>query len=106
MTSNLPSMPDPQPLAPPPPPPTPSAAPSSRTNGVAIAALVCGIVGLVVAGIALGITAIICGVLGLRRVKAGASGHGMAIAGIVLGALDIVFGVFIFAFFFSDRFGG
>lgn len=53
--------------------------------GFGIAALICGIVGLVVAGIPLGICAIVFGVIGLRRKM-----RGLAIAGIFLGAAAII----------------
>ena len=63
-------------------------------NGLGIAALVLGILGLVtsifVVGGALGLLAIILGALGLSRVKRGeATNGGMAIAGIVLGVLAL-----------------
>jgi hypothetical protein len=64
-------------------------------NGLGIAALVLGILGLLtslfVIGGALGLIAIILGVLGLGRVKRGeATNRGMAIAGIVLGVLSLL----------------
>lgn len=73
----------------PPPPP--------KTNGLAIAALVLGIIGLLLCwipflGLGLGVVAIILGLLGLRRRPAG---KGMSIAGLVLGALAVVGGILI-----------
>jgi hypothetical protein len=68
-----------------------------RTNPVAIAALVCGLVqflgGLVLVGnIVLAIPAIICGAIGLRQTRQrGERGRGMAIAGLVLGILGVVY---------------
>jgi hypothetical protein len=60
-----------------------------RSNGMATAALVLGILAL--CGGLTGIPAIICGILGLSRAKqAGGTGQGSAIAGLVLGALGIV----------------
>ena len=64
-------------------------------NGLGIAALVLGILGLLtslfVIGGALGLIAIILGVMGLGRVKRGeATNRGMAIAGIVLGVLSVL----------------
>lgn len=54
------------------------------TDGVSIAALVTGIVGL-------GPVALILGIIGVRRTsKTGQGGKGMAIAGIVLGALTTI----------------
>src|SRR5258708_5896425 len=71
--------------------------PGSRTNALAIAALVCGIgqflLGLlVVANILLAVPALVLGVVGLRQTTTrGERGRGMAIAGIVLGALGIIY---------------
>ncbi|NLA36472.1 MAG: DUF4190 domain-containing protein [Actinobacteria bacterium] len=96
--------------APPPPPPgnvapqyggyvpyaPPQAAPGS--SGVAIAALICGLIGLCAGlipilgylGVPLMLAGIICGIIGLSKTKAGQSGRGLAIAGIVTGALGLV----------------
>ncbi|MCF4120688.1 DUF4190 domain-containing protein [Antribacter sp. KLBMP9083] len=80
----------------PPPPgvpgsPYPTQQPS--TDGLAIAALVTGI-------LSLGIIPIILGALALSRIKkSGQSGRGMAIAGIVLGALGIFAWVALIIFF-------
>jgi hypothetical protein len=70
-------------------------------NGLAIAALVCGIIGLFFLSIILGPLALIFGIIALRRANAGASGRGMAIAGIVLGAVDIVLYVIALAYLSS-----
>ena len=93
MTATPPHEPDRGP-APPPPPPLPQpAAPSygtpapsaSKTNGLAVASLVCGIVGCFT------VTAIVAIVLGfIARNQIGQSGgtqqgSGMALAGIILG---------------------
>jgi hypothetical protein len=60
------------------------------TSGLAIAALVLGIVGLLM--VPLSIPAIICGALGVGRTGEGKKqGHGMAVAGLVLGCIDLVF---------------
>jgi hypothetical protein len=59
-------------------------------SGLAIAALVCGILGVFTGGIT-SIPAVICGHLAWGETKSGrASGHGMAIAGLVLGYLLII----------------
>jgi hypothetical protein len=68
-----------------------------ETNGIAIAAGVCGIVAVVLCwipfvdyvSIVLGVLAIIFGILGLRRADAYGSGRGMAITGIVCGAVGL-----------------
>lgn len=59
-------------------------------NGLAIAGLVCGIVGLVVFNIVLGPLAIIFGSIGLSRARHGAPRKGMSIAALVLGIVDVV----------------
>jgi hypothetical protein len=62
---------------------------SSRSNGLAIAGMVCGIVGLVLFNVILGPLAIIFGGVGLARANRGAAHHHMAVAGVVLGILDV-----------------
>jgi hypothetical protein len=65
-------------------------------NGLAIAGLVCGLVGLVFANVILGPLAIIFGGVGWARANRGAKHRGMAIAGVVLGVVDlIIFGVVV-----------
>lgn len=61
-------------------------APKGDGSGYSIAALVLGIVGLVLAGLICGALAIIFGGIGLSKKQK----KGMAIAGIILGAIDIV----------------
>ncbi|MCR6493056.1 DUF4190 domain-containing protein [Cellulomonas sp. P24] len=62
-----------------------------KTNGMAIAALVLGLAGIVTAGAA-GILGLIFGIIGMRQIsRTGDAGKGMAIAGIVLGSLGILF---------------
>ncbi|MET9257469.1 DUF4190 domain-containing protein [Streptomyces sp. NPDC003717] len=61
----------------------------SRTNGLAIASLCCGIPGLLILPIVLGPLAIIFGAVGLRQSGA-KGGGGMAKAGIILGIADLV----------------
>jgi hypothetical protein len=69
----------------------------ARSNGLAIAGLVCGIVGLVVFAIVLGPLAIIFGSVGLSRANHGAEHRTMAIWGIVLGVADIVLWLIVLA---------
>ena len=60
-------------------------------NGMAVAALVCGLVGLVLFGILLGLLAIIFGSIGIGTAnKRGGAGKGMAIAGLILGCVDMI----------------
>ncbi len=64
------------------------------TSGLAIAALVLGILGFLVAPLSIG--AIICGVMGINRTGVGKmSGHGMAVAGLVLGCIAFVVWVYL-----------
>jgi len=72
------------------PPPGYGGYPPPRNNGMAIAGLVCGLVGLLIFWFLLGPLAMIFGGIGLSRANRGAPGRGMAIAAIVLGALDVV----------------
>jgi len=60
--------------------------------GFAIASIVCGIVGLFIAGYILGLLAIIFGGIALRRIRMDPSlpGRGLAIAGMVLGLIDVI----------------
>jgi hypothetical protein len=69
----------------------------TRTNGLAIASLICGIVGLLLFNVILGPIAIVLGVVSLKQaVTRGRAG--MAKAGIILGIIDLViFGVLIAA---------
>jgi Domain of unknown function (DUF4190) len=69
----------------------------SRSNGMAIAALVCGIVGLFIFEVILGALAVIFGGVGLSRANRGAGRRGLALAGIILGAIDIVLFIVILA---------
>ncbi len=62
----------------------------TQSNGLAIASLVCGIVGLIFFAFILGPLAIIFGGVARSRARRGADHGGMAIAGLVLGILDIV----------------
>jgi hypothetical protein len=61
----------------------------SGTNGMAIAAMICGICGF--ACLVPGLVGIVLGIVSLPQIKRnGQSGRGMAITGIVMGALWIV----------------
>ncbi|MCW2523734.1 MAG: Conserved rane protein of unknown function [Frankiales bacterium] len=72
-----------------------AAAQQNSSNGLAIAGLVCGIVGLFVANVILGPLAIIFGGIGLSRANHGAPRRGMAIAAIVLGIVAVVIWVLL-----------
>lgn len=75
-----------------------------RSNGLAVAALVTGIIALVLSwipginllSIVLGIAALITGFMALRAAnEPGGTGRGMAIGGVVCGALGLLFAVLI-----------
>ena len=58
---------------------------------MAIASLVCGLVGLLIFGFVLGPLAIIFGAVGIGKAnKLGGKGKGMAIAGLIIGAVDVL----------------
>jgi Domain of unknown function (DUF4190) len=68
-------------------------------SGLAVAALVCGILGFFTAGLA-SIGAVICGHLAWSDTSTGRqAGHGMAVAGLVLGYIPIVGWVLFWLFF-------
>lgn len=79
--------------------PVPDAQPG---NGLAIAGMVCGIVGLLFLWIILSPLAIIFGGVGWSRANAGARYKGMAIAGVVLGIVGIVGYILLFATVLND----
>ncbi|MFJ1969735.1 DUF4190 domain-containing protein [Streptomyces sp. NPDC087903] len=67
----------------------------SRTNGLAIASLICGIIGVFLFNVILGPIAIVLGAVGMRQAPA-KGGAGMAKAGVVLGIVDlVVFGILL-----------
>jgi len=77
-----------------------------QTNGLAVASLVLGIIGLVLfwtvwGGILLGILAVIFGAVGLSKAGRGGPNKGMATAGLVLGVLAIIGSVLFIAFVVS-----
>lgn len=77
--------------------PPPAAEGERKTSGKAIASLVCGIIGLIIAGIILGIVAVVLGVMAKREIAANPrlSGAGLATAGIVTGAIGFVLAIVI-----------
>jgi hypothetical protein len=91
------------PTAPPPMPGAPAMAPVSASNGLAVAALVLGIVSLVLFfipgfGFLLGVVAIVLGALGIARAnKMAGKQRGVAIAGLVCGAIGVIVNVLFIA---------
>jgi hypothetical protein len=69
----------------------------SGSNGLAIAGLVCGIIGLFLFNFILGPLAIIFGGVGVSRASRGAGHRGMAWAGVVLGIIDVLIFVVLIA---------
>ncbi len=76
----------------------PAYPPAPGTDGVSIAALVTGILGM-------GVVPLVLGIVGLNRTKkTGRSGRGFAIAGVVLGSVSIVAWIGLFALVLSPAF--
>ena len=77
----------------------PYARPGRGTNGLAIAALCCGI-GFVIAGPFASIPAVILGFMSLGQIqRTGEDGRGMAMTGVVLGFVGIALTLLIVIFF-------
>ena len=75
------------------PPPIPPAA-VRQTNAVAIIALICGILGLMVFPAA--IAAIVCGIVARNQIStSGEEGRGLAQAGLVMGWLSVAYHLLI-----------
>jgi hypothetical protein len=78
---------------------------SPGTDGVAVAAMIVGILAILVSWIPVlgaigGIAALVLGLVGRSRIKKrGASGNGMAVTGIATGAVAIAINIAILAFF-------
>lgn len=77
-----------------------------QKNGMAVAALVLGIISLVLfcfwyLAIPCGILAIIFGSIGGKRAKAGASGGGMAKGGLICGCISVGLALVVFILVFA-----
>jgi len=77
--------------------------PAPATGGLAVAALIVGIVGVVLSftvvfGFVLGAAAIVLGAIAIGRARTGAGGKGMGIAGLALGCVAIVFAILMIVF--------
>lgn len=66
---------------------------SKPTSGVAIASLVCSLMGLLIPG--LGLIGLVLGIIALRHIRKHGSrdGRGLAIAGVVIGTITLIIGV-------------
>jgi hypothetical protein len=79
--------------------------PSSSNDGVAVTALVVGIIAILISwipvlGLLAGIAALVLGIVGRNRIrKSGAKGNGMAVTGIATGAVAILINLAVLAFF-------
>ena len=65
-------------------------APRGGPNGMAIASLVCGIIGLFFLGFIFGPIALILGGVALSQASQGRGRRGLAWAGLILGVIDVV----------------
>ena len=65
---------------------------TKKVNGLAVTSFVCSMVGILVAGLIMGILAICFGAVGLSRTKyfPEESGKGFAITGIVVGIIEVI----------------
>jgi hypothetical protein len=77
----------------------PAAPPSSGAPGVAVAALVFGILGALCGPCPFGLVGIILGIVALNRIGStpGQGGRGMALAGIIVPAVALVFWIGVYA---------
>ena len=81
--------------------------PVKKTSGLAVAALICGICGLVFGwlgiGFLLSVLGIVFGGIGMSQVgkDPNLGGKGMAIAGLVCGIIGLVFWIILIAAFYS-----
>ena len=78
--------------------------PASQTNGLAIAAMICGVVGLCPYTFCIiSIVAIILGAIGIRK----PNNKGLAIAGLILGIVGILvfIGILVFGLYLFDTYG-
>ena len=77
--------------------------PAAPPKGLALSAMVLGIIGLILAiclfffpfvAVVVGLIAVVLGIVALRQVKSGrAAGRGMALTGLVTGAIALVLGL-------------
>ncbi len=105
------NQPPPPPVYPPPPPgaPAPGAMGMAipQKNGIAIAALICSLAGLLPCFFGIpGLVGLILGVVGMSRAsRAGGAGRGMALAGIIIGIVGIIFIVVFWLFIYGAASG-
>jgi hypothetical protein len=74
-------------------------------NGMGVAALVLGIIGIVVCPVIFSVLAIIFGSIGIQRTNQGlATNRGVAVAGLVLGIIGVILGILLVVFFVAAGF--
>jgi hypothetical protein len=80
---------------------------SKVTNGLAIASLICGVLGLALfwacfVGLVLAIVAVVLGVMGRSKSRQlpGESGSGMALAGMITGGIGVALGILMVVLLF------
>ncbi len=78
----------------------PVAATGSSYKGMAIASLVCSIVGIILFGPILGTIAIVLGAVARKNMRAANNydGYGMALAGIIIGAIEAAITILVVIF--------
>lgn len=77
--------------------------PEPKTNGLALASMICGIAGCCVGPI-VGIAAIVLGAIGLSQINKEPdkfTGKGMAITGIIMGILGIIWYILFIILYFA-----
>ena len=71
---------------------------AGKTNGLAVAGFIVGLVSIFVAGIPLGICAVVFSAIALSQIeKKGQKGKGFAIAGLILGVVGLVGAIIVLA---------
>lgn len=84
---------------------TPTPMPQQKKNdGLAIASMVCSLVGICVFGLILGIVGIILGAISIKKINERPNelkGKGMAIAGVIVGIFDVVVYAILFIFWWG-----
>ena len=80
-------------------------APHELPQGMAVTAMICGILSLTMCGCFTGIPAVICGRIAMKQADRGeAGGKGMAFAGLIMGIVALVMmalGILFYVLFFG-----
>lgn len=65
-----------------------------ENNKMAFASMICSLVGIIVAALAMGFAAVVTGIAGLKNFNPETEkGKGFAISGIIIGVIDIILGI-------------